>query len=124
MKALFLAFTVWCGAFAVAFLALITSGSGDPSIPGKIVLDFKPFCSSFVVQTERGFALLTWEDGILVFAEGDNVRGALHARGHQSIDLVGFGEMQVRVEGWSPDFTSARATLRSLCAIDAGTTLR
>ena len=74
MKALILAFAVWCGAFAAAFLALITTGAGDPSIPGRIVLDFKPFCSSFVVRTDRGFTLLTWEDGILVFAEGDDVR--------------------------------------------------
>jgi hypothetical protein len=123
MTALFLAFSVWCGAFAATFLTLVANGSGDPRVSGKIVLDYKPFCSSFVVRTERGFVLLTWEDGILIFAEGDTVKGALHARGYQSVDLVGHGKMTVRVEGWSPDFRNAQETLRNRCALNAGAAL-
>ena len=73
---------------------------------------------------ERGFALLTWEDGVLVFAEGDKVRGPLLSRGHRSIDLVDYGEMKVRVEDWSPDYTSVQEALRRRCALDAETTLR
>jgi hypothetical protein len=37
-KALLLVFTVWCGASAVVFVSLITTGSGDPNVTGKIVL--------------------------------------------------------------------------------------
>jgi hypothetical protein len=123
MKALSLAISIWCGAFGAVLLALITTGSGDPNIIGLIVLDYKPFCSSFIVQTLRGFAFLTWEDGILVFAEGDTVRGPLHTRGDQSVDLVGHGAMAVRVEGWSPDFQSAQEILRRRCDLSTDTAL-
>jgi hypothetical protein len=117
MKALSLAISIWCGAFGAVLLALITTGSGDPNFTGMIVLDYKPFCSSFVVSTERGFSTLVWQDGILVFAEGDAVAGPLHTRGNQSIELVGHGTMTVRVDGWSPDFQSAQQSLRSRCAL-------
>ncbi|WP_046865915.1 hypothetical protein [Microvirga massiliensis] len=117
MKALILSSAVWGGAFGAAFVGLVLSGSSDPSIAGTIVLDFKPFCSSFVVRTEREFVLLTWEDGILVFAEGDHVTGPLRIRGIQSIDLVGYGQMKAYVEGWSPDLASAQHTLRTRCAL-------
>jgi hypothetical protein len=63
--------------------------------------------------------MLLWEDGILVFAEGDIVEGPLHTRGDQFIELVGHGTMSVRVEGWSLDFAGARDTLRSRCDLGA-----
>ena len=77
-----LAFGLWCVAFAVGVVGLITSGPGNPRFTGTVVFDFKPFCQSFVVQTERGFVLLEWEDGTL-FSGGRRQprRAASHNRG-------------------------------------------
>ena len=71
MTKLLLAFSLWCIAFFLAIVGLITTGPGNPRFTGTVVLDFKPFCQNFVVQTEQGFVLLEWEDGTLFFGEGD-----------------------------------------------------
>jgi hypothetical protein len=115
MRPLVLAFSVWCMGFAAALLGLLTGGSGSASLLGKIVLDYKPFCESFVVETDRRFVTLEWEDGVRVFATGDAIAGPLHSRGLQIVDLVGHGEMTARVESWSPGFRHAQAALRERC---------
>jgi hypothetical protein len=95
------------------------TGGSDASIQGQIVLEHSPFCASFVVQTDRGFSILDWDEGILVFAKGDEVYGPLHTRGMQSISLVGHGEMTVRVGNWMSDPQSAREAFRGRCKLDA-----
>jgi hypothetical protein len=123
MKPLFLAFGVWCIAFTAALLGLLSNGPGSADLTGRIILDYNPFCRSFIVETNRGFVVLDWEDGILVFAAGDTVTGPLHSRGLQSIDLVGYGAMLVTVDGWSPDLRRGQEALRVRCPFFAGTAL-
>ncbi len=57
-------------------------------VEGEIVLTDTPFCGFFVVETDQGFSLLRWRGEMEVFAEGDHVRGSLHARGLQTIEHV------------------------------------
>jgi hypothetical protein len=107
MTKLLLAFGLWCVAFAFAVVGLITTGPGRPNFTGTVVLDFKPFCQTFVVQTEQGFVLLEWEDGTLFFGEGDSLTGPLHTTGLQSLNVVGRGAMTARFETWVPDLAAA-----------------
>jgi len=123
MRPLFLAFGVWCTGFLAAILGLYTAGGADSAVLGTIVAEYTPFCESFVVETERGFVILEWEDGILVFAEGDEVSGPLHTRGLQSIDLVGHGQMMVRVQDWTLDLRHAQKALQDRCNIGPDTNL-
>ena len=57
-------------------------------VEGEIALTDTPFCGFFVVETDHGFSLLRWRGEMEVFAEGDHVRGPLHATGLQRIEHV------------------------------------
>jgi hypothetical protein len=123
MTKLLLAFGIWCLVFVAALLGLITTGPGNPRFTGTIVHDFKPFCQSFVVQTERGFVVLEWEDGTLFFGEGDTLIGPLHTRGLQSIEVEGRGQMTARFETWVSDLTEAQQVFRERCGLSPSTPL-
>ena len=118
-----LAFGLWCIAFFLAIVGLITTGPGNPRFTGTVVLDFKPFCQSFIVQTEKGFVLLEWEDGILFFGEGDSLTGPLHTIGLQSLNVVGRGTMMARFETLAPDFAAAQQVFRERCRLAPNTPL-
>lgn len=115
------AFGIWCIVFGLALVGLIVTGPGNPNFTGTIVLDFKPFCQSFVVQTEQGFVLLEWEDGTLFFGEGDTLVGPLHTKGVQSINVEGRGTMTARFETWVPDLAEARKVFRERCGLNPNT---
>jgi hypothetical protein len=121
MTKLFLAFGLWCIAFALALVGLITTGPGRSNFTGTVVLDFKPFCQNFVVQTEQGFVVLEWEDGTLFFGEGDSLTGPLHTMGVQSLNVVGRGAMTARFETWVPDLAAAQQVFRERCGLPAST---
>jgi hypothetical protein len=112
-----LALGLWCVAFVVGVVGLITTGPGNPRFTGTVVFDFKPFCQSFVVQTERGFVLLEWEDGTLFFGEGDSLVGPLHTTGFQSLNVEGRGVMTARFETWVPDLAAAQQVFRERCRL-------
>lgn len=116
-----LIFGLWCVGFAFAILGLIIIGPGNPRFTGTIVLDFKPFCQSFVVQTERGFVILEWEDGTQFFGEGDAVVGPLHTKGLQSIDVEGRGKMTARFQTWVSDLPTALQIFRDRCGLKPDT---
>jgi len=122
MLQLLTALGVWCVAFAAALAGLLFRSSGEVAVAGEIVVDHKPFCQTFIVRTERGFVVMDWWDGILVFGEGDRVSGPLHARGVQWVEVVGRGSMAVRVEGWSPTLPQAEASLGLRCHLSRETT--
>ena len=115
------AFGIWCIVFGLALVGLIVTGPGNPNFTGTIVLDFKPFCQSFVVQTERGFVILEWEDGTLFFGEGDALVGPLHTKGLQSIDVVGRGKMIARFDSWAADLPTALQVFRERCGLKPDT---
>jgi hypothetical protein len=121
MTKLLLAFGLWCIAFALALVGLITTGPGRSNFTGTVVLDFKPFCQSFVVQTEQGFVVLEWEDGTLFFGEGDSLTGPLHTMGVQSLNVVGRGAMTARFETWVPDLAAAQQVFRERCGLPPST---
>jgi hypothetical protein len=121
MMKLPLAFGIWCLVFVVALLGLTTTGPGNPRFTGTIVQDYKPFCQSFVVQTEQGFVILEWEDGTLFFGEGDRLVGPLHTKGLQSIEVEGRGQMIARFETWVPDLTTAQQVFRERCGLAPNT---
>jgi hypothetical protein len=121
MSKLLLAFGIWGIAFVVVLLGLITTGPGNPRFTGTIVHDFKPFCQSFVVQTEQGFVILEWEDGTLFFGEGDRLVGPLHTKGLQSIDVEGRGQMTARFEIWVPVLAMAQQVFRERCGLAPNT---
>jgi hypothetical protein len=123
MTKLLLAFGIWCLVFVAALLGLIATGPGNPRFTGTIVHDFKPLCQSFVVQTERGFVILEWEDGTLFFGEGDTLIGPLHTRGLQSIDVEGRGQMTARFETWAADLAEAQQVFRERCGLSPSTPL-
>jgi hypothetical protein len=123
MKPLFLACGIWFAAFAAALLGLATTGPGNPDLVGQIVFDDKPFCQSFVVQTDRGFVLLDWEDGNTTFGETDTIIGPLHARGLQTFAVVGRGTMEATVYVWTPSLLHADQTFRDRCGLDRGSAI-
>jgi hypothetical protein len=123
MTKLLLAFGLWCVAFVLAIVGLITTGPGNPRFTGTVVLDFKPFCQSFVVQTEKGFVVLEWEDGTLFFGEGDSLVGPLHTMGLQSLNVEGHGAMMARFETWVPDLAAAQQVFRERCHLAPTTPL-
>ena len=47
-----------------------------PDDEGEIALADAPFCDFFVVATPKGFALLHWRGGSVVFFEGNRLLGA------------------------------------------------
>jgi hypothetical protein len=116
-----LAFGIWCLVFVAALLGLITTGPGNPRFTGTIVHDFKPFCQSFVVQTERGFVILEWEDGYLFIGEGDRLVGPLHTKGLQLIDVEGRGQMTARFETWVSNLAEAQQVFRERCGLAPNT---
>jgi hypothetical protein len=118
-----LALGIWGTVFVLAFLGLITTGPGNPRFTGTIVHDFKPFCQSFVVQTERGFVILEWEDGTLFFGEGDRLVGPLHTRGLHSIEVEGRGQMMAQFETSVPDLAAAQQVFRQRCGLSPNTPL-
>jgi hypothetical protein len=118
-----LALGIWGTVFVLAFLGLITTGPGNPRFTGTIVHDYKPFCQSFVVQTEQGFVLLEWEDGTLFFGEGDRLTGPLHTRGLQSIEVEGRGQMTARFETGVSDLAEAQQVFRERCGLSPNTPL-
>jgi len=121
MTKLLFAFGLWCVAFFFAIVGLITTGPGRPDFTGTVVLDFKPFCQTFVVQTEQGFVLLEWEDGTLFFGEGDSLTGPLHTTGLQSLNVVGRGAMTARFETWVSDLAAAQQVFRERCGLPPST---
>ena len=123
MIKMLLAFGIWCAVFVVALLGLITTGPGNPRITGTIVHDFKPFCQSFVVQTEHGFVILEWEDGTLFFGEGDTLVGPLHTKGLQVLEVEGRGQMTARFETWAADLGEAQQGFRERCRLSPNTPL-
>jgi hypothetical protein len=118
-----LAFGLWCVAFVVGIVGLLATDPGNPRFTGTVVLDFKPFCQSFVVQTERGFVLLEWEDGTLFFGEGDSLLGPLHTTGLQSLNVEGRGSMTARFETWVADLAAAQKVFRERCHLAPSTPL-
>jgi hypothetical protein len=120
MKALILACGIWFVAFAAALLGLISMAPSTPDLIGQVVFDDRPFCQSFVVQTDRGFAILDWEDGDLSFGETDTIIGPLHTRGLQSFDVVGRGSVEARVYVWTHNRLHADQTFRDRCGLDRG----
>ncbi len=123
MTKLLLAFGLWCLAFVLALVGLITTGPGNPRFTGTVIFDFKPFCQRFVVQTDKGFVLLEWEDGTLIFGEGDRLVGPLHTTGLQSLNVEGRGQMTARYETWIPDLAAAQQVFRERCGLPASTPL-
>lgn len=123
MTKLLVGFGLWCIAFALALAGLITTGPGRSNFTGTVVLDFKPFCQNFVVQTEQGFVVLEWEDGTLFFGEGDSLTGPLHTMGVQSLNVVGRGAMTARFETWVPDLAAAQQVFRDRCGLAPNTPL-
>jgi hypothetical protein len=123
MTKVLLAFSLWCLAFVIALVGLITTGPGNPDFTGTVVFDFKPFCRNFIVQTEKGFVVLEWEDGTLFFGEGDSLTGPLHTMGLQSLNVVGRGAMTARFETWVPDLAAAQQVFRERCKLPPSTPL-
>jgi hypothetical protein len=123
MLPLFLACGIWLVAFATAIVGLVVTGSGAPNQTGTIVLDHKPFCVSFVVETKQGFALLDWVDGDLAFGETDSIVGPLHTGGLQSFDVAGRGMLKARVSSQMSDLPRAEQAFRERCGIDRSTPL-
>lgn len=121
MTKLLVGFGLWCIAFALALVGLITTGPGRSNFTGTVVLDFKPFCQNFVVQTEQGFVVLEWEDGTMFFGEGDSLTGPLHTMGVQSLNVVGRGAMTARFETWVPDLAAAQQVFRERCGLPPST---
>jgi hypothetical protein len=123
MIKLLLACGIWCAVFVIALMGLIITDPGNPRFTGTIVHDFKPFCQSFVVQTEHGFVILEWEDGILVFGEGDTLVGPLHTKGLQSIEVEGRGQLTARFETWASSLAEAQQMFRERCRLSPTTPL-
>jgi hypothetical protein len=123
MIKMLLAFGIWGISFVLALLGPITTSPGNSRVTGTIIHDFKPFCQSFVVQIERGFVILEWEDGTLFFGEGDTLIGPLHTRGLQSIDVEGRGQMTARFETWAADLAEAQQVFRERCGLSPSTPL-
>jgi hypothetical protein len=120
MQALILACGLWFGAFAAGILGLISTGPRTADLMGQVVYDDRPFCQSFVVQTDRGFAILDGEDANLAFGETDTIIGPLRTRGFQSFDVVGRGTIEARLYVWTPNRLHAEQTVRDRCGLDRG----
>jgi hypothetical protein len=111
MKALFLG-------TALALFPAYPMGAEERTVEGEIVLTDSPFCEFFVVLTDRGFSLLDWRAGMYVFAEGDRVRGALHEKGRQEIEIINLARLTAMVEASGVAAEEARKTYYRRCKLD------
>jgi hypothetical protein len=98
-----LAFLASALAFAIASPASAghetrSADRATERVEGEVVLS-SPQCGFFVVETSRGFSLLDETEYYGVF-EGDQVRGALHSRGVQDVEVVGEATLPVMIEEW------------------------
>jgi hypothetical protein len=99
----------------------ITAHEPPELVEGEIALTDSPFCDFFVVHTERGFSLLDWRGGLFLFAEGDLVKGPLHAKGLSLLEVrnpLGRFEMRVMIEEHEVDLASARSAFYGRCHPD------
>jgi hypothetical protein len=120
MQALILACGLWCIAFTAAVLGLISMEPSASDLMGQVVYDDRPFCQSFVVQTDRGFAILDGKDVHLAVGETDMIIGPLRSRGLQSFDAIGRGTIEATVYAWTPNRLHAEQTFRDRCGLDRG----
>jgi hypothetical protein len=121
MTKMLLVLAAWCLGFASALLGLSLIDQRASKLTGTVVLDFKPFCQNFVVETEQGFAVLLWEDGTLFFGEGDTLVGPLHSQGSHLVEAGGRGVMTARFVGLLPDLATAQQVFRERCALGSST---
>jgi hypothetical protein len=89
------------------------SALASERIEGEIALS-APQCDFFVVQTGRDFSLLH-EDIYYAVFEGDHVRGQLHDRGPQEVQIVGEVTFGVTVEDWGRTLEQAKAIFYPRC---------
>ena len=120
MQALILACGLWVVAFAAVVLGLISMEPSPSDLMGQVVYDDRPFCQSFLVQTDRGFAILDGEDANLAFGETDTIVGPLRTRGLQSFDVVGRGTIEATVYMWTPNRLHAEKAFQDRCGLDGG----
>lgn len=106
-------------ALVVVLLSLRMAATAEEasSIRGEVALEYSPFCSFFVVRTQRGFSLLSWRGGLEVFSEGDLVEGPLHRHGAATIGILDHGEMEAMIEDWGVDLKRAQNTFYSRCKL-------
>jgi len=106
-------------ALVVVLLSLRMAATAEEasSIRGEVALEYSPFCSFFVVRTQRGFSLLSWRGGLEVFSEGDLVEGPLHRHGTATISILYYGEMEAMIEDWGVDLKRAQNTFYSRCKL-------
>jgi hypothetical protein len=88
--------------------------AGDVPAEGEIVLEHSPLCESFVVLSGGEFHLLEWVGGLIVFAEGDRVAGALDGASPASLAL-GADTIRVRIDGRTADPDKARDFFFTRC---------
>jgi hypothetical protein len=91
--------------------ALMGPAFASERVRGEVVLS-APQCAVFVVRTGQGNSVLEASQyyGVL---EGDEVRGLLHERGSQEIELVGEASLPVKIEDWGlPNRQAARLFYR------------
>jgi hypothetical protein len=97
----------------MAISAYAFSALASDRIEGEIALS-APQCDFFVVQTGRDFSLLH-EDKYYALFEGDHVRGPLHDRGPQEVQIVGEVTFGVTVEDWGRTLKQAKAIFYLHC---------
>lgn len=89
------------------------SALASDRVEGEITLSI-PQCDLFVVRTNHGFSLLREHSYHSVF-EGDRVRGQLHLRGPQEIEIVGEITLWATVEDWGLSLEQAKTIFYPRC---------
>jgi hypothetical protein len=97
----------------VVALSWAFSALASDRVEGEIALSV-PRCDLFVVRTSLGFSLLREHSHYSVF-EGDLVRGQLHVRGPQEIEIVGEITLRATVEDWGLSLEQAKTIFYPRC---------
>ena len=104
MKAIVAALGIWC----------LTATTADAAA-GVVVLEDTPGCDFFVVETNKGYALLEWYGGVVTIWEGDEVYGDFESYGFTDVHIRGRGDMSVWVEDYWVDEADAAEYFYSNC---------
>jgi len=113
-SAFLLAMGHWLAMHSADPVDVITSDHA-PVLTGEIILQRVSYCDHVVVQTDRGFAFLEVDAGLIAVASGRWVTGRLNARGPQMIDIDGRVLLSVRIVAWDTDLSQARARFNRYC---------
>ncbi|MEJ1934190.1 hypothetical protein WDZ92_28680 [Nostoc sp. NIES-2111] len=115
MKAYLFVFAVWPAALLATATCIALSPPGTTQ-EGQIVLERAPFCDFFVVKSGHSYVFMSDRGGwVIALAGGNTVSGSLFVVGPREVWIDKRARLQVQIDGWVTNWTSAMRRFDEEC---------